>query len=121
MNKFTVQNALDQLSRHRSTFQQPDCHDASFMNLYRHGSMEVEICKPNRIDLQKPHDKDEIYFIASGTGFFQQESECEPVKPGDVLFVPAGVEHKFVNFSSDFSTWVVFYGPNGGECKTKNI
>jgi len=32
-----------------------------------------------------------------------------------LLFVPAGVEHRFEHFSEDFSTWVVFYGPRGGE------
>lgn len=35
---------------------------------------------------------------------------------GDVLFVAAGVEHRFSNFSEDFVTWVFFYGPQGGEC-----
>ncbi len=35
--------------------------------------------------------------------------------PGDAFFVAAGVAHKFENFSSDFATWVVFYGPPGGE------
>jgi hypothetical protein len=32
-----------------------------------------------------------------------------------VVFVAAGEHHRFVNFSGDFSTWVVFYGPEGGE------
>jgi mannose-6-phosphate isomerase-like protein (cupin superfamily) len=35
--------------------------------------------------------------------------------PGDVLFVPAGVEHHFENFTDDLATWVIFYGPEGGE------
>ena len=30
-------------------------------------------------------------------------------------FVKAGVEHRFLNFSEDFCTWVFFYGPDGGE------
>ncbi len=30
-------------------------------------------------------------------------------------FVAAGVEHRFSKFSEDFSTWVFFYGPQGGE------
>ena len=34
---------------------------------------------------------------------------------GQVLFVPAGIEHRFEDFSDDFSTWVIFYGPAGGE------
>ena len=35
--------------------------------------------------------------------------------PGDLLFVPAGVEHRFEEFSDDLAVWVVFYGPDGGE------
>jgi len=32
-----------------------------------------------------------------------------------VLFVPARVEHRFEEFSDDFATWVIFWGPKGGE------
>ena len=35
--------------------------------------------------------------------------------PGDAFFVAAGVEHRFENFSTGFSVWVVFWGPSGGE------
>jgi len=35
--------------------------------------------------------------------------------PGMVLFVPAGTTHRFEDFSADFATWVVFWGPQGGE------
>jgi len=31
------------------------------------------------------------------------------------LWVAAGVEHRFENFSADLAAWVVFYGPAGGE------
>jgi hypothetical protein len=29
--------------------------------------------------------------------------------------VPAGKAHRFENFTPDFATWVVFWGPQGGE------
>jgi hypothetical protein len=29
--------------------------------------------------------------------------------------VAAGVQHRFEEFSDDFATWVIFYGPEGGE------
>lgn len=35
--------------------------------------------------------------------------------PGSLLFVPALRPHRFTPFTDDFSTWVVFYGPDGGE------
>jgi uncharacterized RmlC-like cupin family protein len=42
-------------------------------------------------------------------------NERTPFRAGDVLFVCAGVPHRFENFSADFATWVFFYGPEGGE------
>ncbi len=83
-----------------------------------HGSMYVELYRPDKIDLQKPHDQDEIYVIVSGTGDFQNGSEVVKFQPHDVLFVPAGREHRFLNFTDDFKTWVIFYGPKEGE---KNV
>ena len=32
-----------------------------------------------------------------------------------VYVLPAGVEHRFEDFTDDFGMWVVFYGPEGGE------
>ena len=86
-----------------------------FKNLFEHGSLVVEIYKPDKVDLQKPHSRDELYVIASGLGEFINGSVQQEVEEGEVLFVPAGVEHRFVNFTDDFSTWVFFYGPEGGE------
>ncbi|MFT5765663.1 MAG: mannose-6-phosphate isomerase-like protein (cupin superfamily), partial [Saprospiraceae bacterium] len=40
---------------------------------------------------------------------------------GDVLFVPAGVAHRFEKFTEDFATWVIFYGPKGGEVEKLGI
>ncbi len=37
--------------------------------------------------------------------------------PDDVLFVPAGVEHRFEDFTVGLAVWVVFYGPEGGEAE----
>ena len=34
---------------------------------------------------------------------------------GDVIFVEAGVPHRFEGYGEDFATWVVFWGPEGGE------
>ena len=44
-----------------------------------------------------------------------REKERISFAPGTVIFVPAAIEHRFVDFSDDFATWVVFWGPEGGE------
>lgn len=89
--------------------------ESPFMNLFEHGTLSVEIYKPEKVDLQQPHSRDEVYVIISGTGDFINGGSKVTFSPGDFLFVPAGVEHRFENFSEDFSTWVLFYGPEGGE------
>jgi hypothetical protein len=33
----------------------------------------------------------------------------------DALFARAGEPHRFEDCSPDFATWVIFYGPKGGE------
>ncbi|WP_420151824.1 cupin domain-containing protein [Spirosoma sp.] len=86
-----------------------------FVKLFSHGSLVVEYYKPDRIDRQQPHDRDEVYVITSGSGFFNYDGTRTAFKAGDLVFVPAGIEHRFEGFTDDFATWVLFYGPNGGE------
>jgi mannose-6-phosphate isomerase-like protein (cupin superfamily) len=86
-----------------------------FVTLFRHGTLEVEVYRPVKVDRQKPHTRDELYVILSGTGTFVTGGERQPFGPGEVLFVAAGVEHRFEDFTDDFATWVFFYGPEGGE------
>jgi mannose-6-phosphate isomerase-like protein (cupin superfamily) len=53
-----------------------------------------------------------------GSGTLQigrQEATLFPFVPGDVLFVPAGKHHRFVEFTPDLITWAIFWGPPGGE------
>lgn len=86
-----------------------------FITVFEHGTLSVEIYKPNQVDRQQPHDRDEVYVVVSGTGQFFNDGITTNFGPGDFLFVKAGKEHRFENFTDDFSTWVIFYGPVGGE------
>ena len=36
-------------------------------------------------------------------------------RSGSFVFVAAGQEHRFEQFSADFAVWVFFFGPEGGE------
>jgi len=83
--------------------------------IFSHGSLIVELYTPAGRDPQKPHTRDEVYFVTRGKGFFFDGEQSYPVEPGSFLFVPAGHVHRFEDFSSDFAVWVVFYGPEGGE------
>ncbi|KVQ66920.1 cupin domain-containing protein [Burkholderia territorii] len=86
-----------------------------FTTLFRHGTLDVELYRPRGEDLQTPHTRDEVYVIATGASRFVVDGRECSVAAGDVAFVPAFASHRFVGFSDDFSTWVFFYGPEGGE------
>ena len=83
--------------------------------IFSHGSLVVELYTPVGHDPQKPHTRDEIYFVTRGKGFFFDGDQRHSVEVGSFLFVPAGQIHRFEEFSSDFTVWVAFYGPEGGE------
>lgn len=83
--------------------------------LGQHGSMRVEIYAPQVQDRQLPHPQDELYVIHAGHGELLIGDKRHLCSVGDAFFVAAGTVHRFENFSDDFVTWVVFYGPEGGE------
>lgn len=86
-----------------------------FVQALAHGSMTVELYAPVGTDPQVPHEQDELYLIIAGSGDFVCGAERTPFAANMVFFVPAGVAHRFERFSPDFATWVVFWGPDGGE------
>ena len=104
--QFTVDQALDRVSA---------SDDKRYAVLLEHGTLELGYYKPESVDPQNPHDRDEVYIIQSGSGYFVVEDERQPFSPGDALFVPAFIVHRFEDFSDDFAAWVIFYGPTGGE------
>jgi mannose-6-phosphate isomerase-like protein (cupin superfamily) len=83
--------------------------------VFERGTLQVKMYRPAKHDRQRPHTRDEIYVVARGSGWFVNGIERHPFQTGDMLFVPAGAEHRFEKFTDDFCTWVMFYGPEGGE------
>jgi len=74
------------------------------------GDLEVRFAARPTDGPQLPHLRDEIYFIASGSGHYRVEDKVTAVGAGDVLFCAAHVPHGFEGNSGDFSVWVLFYG-----------
>ena len=85
--------------------------------IFAHGSLVVEMYTPVGHDPQKPHTRDEVYFVARGKGMFFDGERRHAVGAGSFVFVPAGQVHRFEEFSGDFAVWVAFYEPEGGEGK----
>jgi mannose-6-phosphate isomerase-like protein (cupin superfamily) len=88
---------------------------ATFATLLESGSLTVEIYRPRGTDLQQPHNRNELYVVIAGRGVFEHNGVRRPFEAGEVIFVPAWDEHRFEEFSDDFATWVIFYGPIGGD------
>jgi mannose-6-phosphate isomerase-like protein (cupin superfamily) len=106
MDRLTPRNVLAKLA---------ESPGKEFITLFQHGTLEVEVYKPEKVDRQKPHSRDELYVVISGSGFFVNGAERQPFEAGEALFATAGVEHRFEDFTDNFATWVFFYGPEGGE------
>jgi mannose-6-phosphate isomerase-like protein (cupin superfamily) len=116
-------SALDEahpgVERWRATIEQaaalPIPKGQRSVEVLSHGTMVVKYYAPRGTDEQTPHTRDELYVVAQGSGTFINGDDQHPFSSGDVLFVRAGVPHRFENFTDDFGTWVIFYGPEGGE------
>jgi mannose-6-phosphate isomerase-like protein (cupin superfamily) len=86
-----------------------------FREVLVQGTARIGFYAPRRTDPQGPHQRDELYVVWRGAGRFERAGESRAFGPGDVIFVPAGMAHRFVDFDDDFAAWVIFYGPVGGE------
>ena len=108
--KVSIEEGLSQL---------PGPEGKRFATVFQHGTLLVEVYAPRGRDSQKPHTRDEVYVVASGTGEFVSGEERVLVGPNDFLFAAAHVPHRFENFTDDFAVWVLFYGPEGGEAEAR--
>ena len=61
-------------------------------------------------DPQSPHTEDELYVVMAGRGRIVVGDETRPVVPGSVVFVAAGVPHRFVDIEERLVI-VVMFGP----------
>jgi mannose-6-phosphate isomerase-like protein (cupin superfamily) len=102
MDKFivSIDEAIEQLKKEKNR---------TFTLMMTDGSMSVEYFAPKITDTQQPHTQDELYVIVSGKSELYRDGETISCNKGDVIFVPADMEHHFINFSPDFATWVIFY------------
>lgn len=100
MSKMNVEAALGALHKSKT----------DFVRLFERDEFDVGLYKPDGVDNQGPHTRDELYVVATGSGFFEHVGKIVPIAIGDVLFVAAGDAHRFTDFTHDFSAWVVFIG-----------
>ncbi len=62
-------------------------------------------------DPQQPHGEDEVYVVMRGRAQIRVGKEDQTVSEGSVVFVAAGVEHRFHDIAEDLAVLVVFAPP----------
>ena len=61
-------------------------------------------------DLQRPHDQDEIYYVISGAAKIRLRNEEKQVEKGNLIFVEAGLDHRFFDIQQEI-VLLVFFAP----------
>ncbi len=61
-------------------------------------------------DEQSPHTEDEIYVVMTGRATLESAGDKAEVRPGTVVYVPAGEVHRFTDIAEDLAA-VVFFAP----------
>lgn len=73
-------------------------------------SVGLAVWPAGSTDRQQPHREDEVYYVISGRGVIRVDDEDRPVNAGSLVFVAAGVEHRFHDIDEDLRV-LVFWAP----------
>jgi mannose-6-phosphate isomerase-like protein (cupin superfamily) len=87
--------------------------DRGYLEFVRSGSLSVGLyaLRAGEVDRQQPHLEDEVYVAMRGRSRFTAGNDVRDVNPGDVIFVAAGVPHRFHDIADDLELVVVFAPP----------
>lgn len=100
---------LDELDAERAA------NEGAYLQFLRERNMSVGLyaLDAGESDPQTPHRQDEVYMVVSGRASLTVGDETTSVARGSVVYVPAGVPHKFHHISEDLRVLVVFSPPEG--------
>lgn len=73
-------------------------------------SVGLYVLQAGDTDGQQPHTEDEVYYVISGKAAIKVGEEDRTVEPGSLVFVGAGVEHRFHSIRETLTT-LVFFAP----------
>jgi mannose-6-phosphate isomerase-like protein (cupin superfamily) len=73
-------------------------------------SLGLYVLPADGLDPQQPHREDEVYYVINGQGMITVGQEDHPVEPGSIVFVGAGVEHRFHSIREELKL-LVFFAP----------
>lgn len=98
---------LDELDRHRAEEQ------GAYLRFLKERTMSAGLyaLAPGELDTQSVHQQDELYQVVSGRAELTVGEETCTVARGTVVFVPAGVPHRFHHITEELRVLVVFSPP----------
>ena len=73
-------------------------------------SIGLYVLGPGESDRQQPHSEDEVYYVGAGRARVTVGDEVREVREGSIVFVAAGVPHRFHDITAELRLLVVF-GP----------
>lgn len=73
-------------------------------------SVGLAVWPAHSVDRQQPHGEDEVYYVISGRGKITVAGEARAVRPGSLVYVAAGVVHRFHDIEDDLRV-LVFWAP----------
>jgi mannose-6-phosphate isomerase-like protein (cupin superfamily) len=76
-------------------------------------SLGLYVLAPGQPDLQQPHTEDEAYYVVAGSGRITVGDDVRDVRVGSIVFVAAGVPHRFHDITEEL-TLLVAFGPAEG-------
>ena len=84
--------------------------ESSFLEFLRQETMSAGIytLPAGSQDPQEAHNEDELYYVLGGSAVIEVSGQQKPVSPGSAVFVPAHVDHKFLNIEEDLAVLVIF-------------
>jgi quercetin dioxygenase-like cupin family protein len=71
-------------------------------------SLGLYVLQAGADDPQRPHAEDEVYHVVRGRATIRVADEDRPVGPGSVVYVAAGVPHRFHAIEETLEILVVF-------------
>ena len=77
-------------------------------------SAGVYVLPAGGADPQSPHKEDEVYYVVRGRARMRAGSEDQAVSEGSIIFVAAGVEHRFYEIAEELMV-LVFFAPAESE------
>ncbi|MEU9026101.1 cupin domain-containing protein [Streptomyces sp. NPDC048383] len=100
---------LDELEAERAA------NDGAYLQFLRERNMSAGLyaLDAGQSDPQQPHQQDEVYVVVSGRASITVGEETTVVANGSVVYVPAGVPHKFHHITEPLKVLVVFSPPEG--------